>query len=69
MLMSLMGLRSEKGCSGHARQKLKVQTRFLVREGAHINKLENVKKIIIVRMGKVGRRSQMGACRQDGLAV
>jgi hypothetical protein len=22
-----------------------------------------------VRMGKVGRRSQMGACRQDGLAV
>jgi hypothetical protein len=38
MLMSPVGLRSEKGCAGGANQNRKLQTRLLVREGALLNK-------------------------------
>jgi hypothetical protein len=62
MLMSTVGLRYEKGCAGDARQKLKVRTRFLVREGAQHQQTRNfLKKIIKERMGKIGRGSQTGA--------
>jgi hypothetical protein len=63
MLMSPMGLRSEKGCVGDARKKTeKNRPRLIVREGAPHQQTRNcLKKIIKERMGKIGRGSQMGA--------
>jgi hypothetical protein len=62
MLMSPVGLKSEKGCAGDAQQKLKIQTRLLVREGAPTSANPKLsKKIIKERMGKIGRESQVGA--------
>jgi hypothetical protein len=60
MLVSPVGLRSEKGCAGDTRQKLKVQTS---RQRGHptTTNPKLTKKIIKERMGKIGRRSQMGA--------
>jgi IS30 family transposase len=46
----------------------KVQTRLLVREGAPQPTRNRKKKKIKERMGKIGRRSQVGAWHQDGLA-
>jgi hypothetical protein len=46
MLMSLVGLRYEKGCAGDDQQKLKLQTRLLVREGAPHQQTRNSLKII-----------------------
>jgi hypothetical protein len=68
MLMSPMGLRSEKGCTGDDRQNWKVQTRLFVGEGAPHQQTRNSLKIIKERMGIIGRESQMGAWHQDGLA-
>jgi hypothetical protein len=61
MLRSPVGLISEKGCAGDTRQKLKLQTRLLVREGAPHQQTRNSLKIIKEIRGKIGRRSQMGA--------
>jgi hypothetical protein len=63
MLMSPVGLRSEKDCSGDARQKLKTtDPDFSSERAPHKNKPKTVlKKIIKKRMGKIGRGSQMGA--------
>jgi hypothetical protein len=45
MLMSPVGLRSEKGCTGDAQQKTdEVQTRLLVREGAPHQQTRNCLK-------------------------
>jgi hypothetical protein len=60
MLMSPVGLRSEKGCAGYALQKLKLQPRLLIREGASLQ-TTNCLKIIKERRRKIGRGSQMGA--------
>jgi hypothetical protein len=51
--MSPVGLKSEKGCAGDARQKLKVQTRLLVREGAPHQQTRNCLKIIIKEWEKL----------------
>jgi hypothetical protein len=62
MLMSPVGLRSEKGCAGDARQKLKSTdptTRQRGRPTLTNPKLS--KKIINERTGKIGRASKMGA--------
>jgi hypothetical protein len=59
--MSPVGLRSEKGCTGDARQKLKLQTRLLVKEGAPYQQTRNCLKIIKEKRRKIGWGSQMGA--------
>jgi hypothetical protein len=53
MVLSPVGLRSEKGCAGDARQKLKLQTRLLVREGAPNQQTRNRLKIIKSRADEV----------------
>jgi hypothetical protein len=58
MLMSSVGLRSEKGCAGDARQKLKSTDPISHhRAPHHINKPESVKKN--QRVGKIGSGSQV----------
>jgi hypothetical protein len=54
MLMSPVGLRSEKGCAGDAWQKLKLQALLLVREGAPLQQTRNCLQIIKGRKGKIG---------------
>jgi hypothetical protein len=61
-MLSPVGLRSEKGRAGDARQKLKTTdptSRQRGRRTSINSKLS--KKIIKERMGKIGRGSQMGA--------
>jgi hypothetical protein len=57
MHMSPVGLRSEKGCAGDARQKPKsTHSTSRQRGRPHINKPETIlKKVIKGRMGKIGR--------------
>jgi hypothetical protein len=66
-LCPTLGLRSEKGCAGDARQKLKsTDPDFSSERAHHINKPQPSKKIVKERMWKIGRGSQMGAWHQDG---
>jgi hypothetical protein len=53
-----VGLRSEKG---YPQQKLKLQTRLLVREGAPHQQTRNCLNIIKERKGKIGCGSLVGA--------
>jgi hypothetical protein len=66
--MSPEELGPEKGCSGDAEQKLKTKAGLLVRAGAPHQQIRNYLKIIQERRINIGRRSQMDACHQDGLA-
>jgi hypothetical protein len=60
--MSPVGLRSEKGCAGDARQKLKSTDPTSRQRGSPTSTNPKLsKKIIKERMGKIGRGSQMGA--------
>jgi hypothetical protein len=69
MLMSPVGLRSEKGCSGDARQKLKRTDPTSRQRGRPTSTNPKLSENIIKeRIGKIGRGSQMGAWYQDGLA-
>jgi hypothetical protein len=68
MFMSPVGLRSEKGCTGYAQQKLDLQTRLLVWEGAPHQQTRNCLKIIKREGEKIGRGWQMGVWHQDRLA-
>jgi hypothetical protein len=65
MLMSPVGLRSEEGCAGHARQKLKridSTSRQRGRPTSTNPKLSTKNnQINKERMGKIRRWSQMGA--------
>jgi hypothetical protein len=56
MLMNLAGLKCEKGCAVYAQQKLKTQTRLLVREGAPHQQTGDCLKIIKGRRGQIGNR-------------
>jgi hypothetical protein len=59
MLMSPVGLRSEKGWRCPAKTE-KYRPDFSSERAPHINKTETVKKIIKERKGKIGRGAQMG---------
>jgi hypothetical protein len=61
MLMSPVGLRSEKSCSGDARQKLKIPDPTSRQRGRPHQQTRNCLKIIKERRGKIGCGSQMGA--------
>jgi hypothetical protein len=62
MLMSPVGIRSEKGRAGDARQKLK-STDLTSRQRGHPTSINPKlsKKIIKKRWGKIGPGSQLGA--------
>jgi hypothetical protein len=59
MLMSSVGIRPEKVCTGNAQKKLKTTTNFSSERVPHINKSKLLK--IIKERIEIGRRSQMGA--------
>jgi hypothetical protein len=60
--MSPVGLRSEKGCAGDARQKLICTDPTSRQKGRPISTNPKLSiKIIIERMGQIGRWSQMNA--------
>jgi hypothetical protein len=62
MLMSPVGLRPEKGCTGDAQQKLESTDLTSHQRGSSTSTNPKLsKKIIKERMGKIGRKSQMGA--------
>jgi hypothetical protein len=62
MLVNPVGLRSEKGCAGDAREKLKSTDPTSGQRGRPTSTNPKLsKKIIRERMGKIGRGSQMGA--------
>jgi hypothetical protein len=55
MLMSPVRLRSEKGCTGDAQQKLKTTDTTSRQRGAPYQLTRNCLKIIKERIGKIGR--------------
>jgi hypothetical protein len=57
MLMSPVGLRSEKGCSGDAQQKLKTTDPTSRQRGLPTSTKPQLSKIIKERMGKIDRGS------------
>jgi hypothetical protein len=61
MLMSPVGLRSEKGCSGDARQKLKTTDPTSRQRGRPTSTNPQLSKKIKERRGKIGRWSEMCA--------
>jgi hypothetical protein len=62
MLMSPVGLRSEKGCAGDALQELKTTDKSSRQRGRPTpKKTRRCLKIIEERRGKIGGGSQMGA--------
>jgi hypothetical protein len=62
MLMSSVGLRSEKGCAGDAWQKLKTTDLTSHQRGRPTSTNQKLsKKKIKDKMGKIGRGSQVGA--------
>jgi hypothetical protein len=61
MLMSPVGLRTEKGCTGDARQKLKTTDSTSRQRGSPTSTNTQLSKIIKERRGKTGRGLQMGA--------
>jgi hypothetical protein len=68
MLMSPVGLKSEKGCAGDAQQKLKTTDPTSRQRGRPTSTNPQLSNIIKKQWGKIGRGSQMGAWHQDGLA-
>jgi hypothetical protein len=69
MIMCPAGLRSEKGCAGDDRQKLKRTDPTSRQRGRPTQQTRNCqKKIIKERKEKIGRGSQMCAWHQDVLA-
>jgi hypothetical protein len=67
--MSPVGLRSEKGCAGDARQKLKSTDPTCRQRGRpHVNKLETHKEDNQRENGKNWSRVPDGFLIQDGLA-
>jgi hypothetical protein len=66
MLVSPVGLRSEKGCAGVTRQKLKITDPTSRQRGRPILRNPQLSKIIKEKRGKIGRGSQMSASHQDG---
>jgi hypothetical protein len=61
MLMSPVGLRSEKGCADDARKKPKSTDPTSRQRGSPISTNPKLQKKIEEKMGKIGRGSQMGA--------
>jgi hypothetical protein len=59
--MSRVGLRSEKRCTGDARQKLKSTDPTSRQRGRPTSTNPKLSKKIKERMGKIGRGSQVGA--------
>jgi hypothetical protein len=61
MLMSPVGLRSEKGCAGDARQKLKITDPTSRQIGRPTSTNPNCLKIMKERRRKISGGSHMGA--------
>jgi hypothetical protein len=68
MIRSPVGLRSEKGCAGDARQKLKTADPTSRQRGRPHQQTGTCLKKIKERRGKISRVPQMGARHQDRLA-
>jgi hypothetical protein len=64
MLMSLLGLRSEKGCAGDALQKL-TSTNPTSRQRGRSTSTKLSKKIIKEKKCKISRESQMADTKMD----